>query len=74
MAGGHNIETDVIRRRHSRGLRLLADHWDLCDEGIVFDARTQDIQGISISSRAGWQLLHGKVEAAGGRPLAVDPA
>jgi predicted ABC-type ATPase len=41
MAGGHNIETDTIRRRHALGLKYLTSYWTLCDEGIVFDARTR---------------------------------
>jgi hypothetical protein len=40
MRGGHNIETDTIRRRHKSGLQLLASYWDAVDETVIFDART----------------------------------
>lgn len=32
MRGGHNIETDTIRRRHKSGRQLLASYWDAVDE------------------------------------------
>lgn len=77
MMGGHNIDTDTIRRRHARGLKQLADYWDVCNEGIVFDVRTQqpseivskDTQGTRIASEAGWRLLNRRIQAAGGRIL-----
>jgi predicted ABC-type ATPase len=76
MAGGHNIETDTIRRRHTRGLQLRADYWDACDEGVVFDVRTRqpneivrkDAQGIHIASHA-WMLLSQRIHVVGGRAL-----
>jgi predicted ABC-type ATPase len=77
MAGGHNIETDTIRRRHALGLKYLSGCWAACDEGIVFDARTRspfemlrkDERGTRISDTAGWTLLTARVEASGGAPL-----
>ena len=77
MAGGHNIDTDTIRRRHRRGLQLLADYWDICTEGIVFDVRTRrpneiirkDTQGTRITSEAAWKLLGHRIQASGGRVL-----
>lgn len=41
MAGGHNIDTATIRRRHRLGLLWFADYWEACDEGVVFDARSE---------------------------------
>jgi predicted ABC-type ATPase len=77
MAGGHNVDTDTIRRRHARGLNLLADYWDACDEAIVFDVRTRepvevarkDAQGVRISDRPAWVLLCRRVRAVNGRAL-----
>jgi predicted ABC-type ATPase len=75
MAGGHNIDTDTIRRRHVRGLQSLADYWDICDEAIVFDVRTwqpveivrKDAHGVTINNASGWSLLCGRIQAVGGR-------
>jgi predicted ABC-type ATPase len=77
MAGGHNIETDTIRRRHTRGLQLLADYWEICDEGIVFDVRTRqpveivrkDGQGVSVVNESGCLTLCARIDAASGRAL-----
>lgn len=79
MAGGHNIETDTIRRRHARGLQLLADYWDACTEAIVFDARTRqpseilrkDASGIRVAEGSGWTWLRHRIEAVGGRVPAI---
>lgn len=40
MLGGHNVDTDTIRRRHRLRLRYLMQYWEICTEGIVFDGRT----------------------------------
>ncbi len=77
MLGGHNIDTDTIRRRHARGLRLLPDFWDACDEAIVFDAldrqpteiARKDDDGIRIVRDRAWARLRRHVVAVGGRPL-----
>lgn len=77
MAGGHNVETDTIRRRHSLGLKYLTGYWTVCDEGIVFDARTRspfeilrkDGQGTRIIDAAGWSLLAARIDASGGAAL-----
>jgi predicted ABC-type ATPase len=80
MAGGHNIETDTIHRRHALGLKYLTSYWTACDEGIVFDARTQspfeilrkDERGTCVIDAAGWSLLAARIEASGGVPLEAD--
>lgn len=79
MAGGHNIDTDTIRRRHMRGLRLLADYWDVCSQAIVFDARTRqpseivrkDASGFRIASIQSWDMLRDRIAAVGGRSLSA---
>ncbi len=76
MAGGHNIETDTIRRRHALGLKYLTSYWSICDEGIIFDTRTRspseilrkDEQGTRIIDAIGWSLLAARIEASGGAP------
>lgn len=80
MAGGHNIGTDIIRRRHALGLKYLTSYWTICDEGIVFDARTRspfeilrkDERGTRIVDTAGWSLLAARIEASGGVPPKTD--
>jgi len=71
--GGHNIETDTVRRRHARGLQLLPRYIAACREVIILDARglTHEIlrkEGgeLSIVDSAGMILLRQAVEAAGG--------
>ena len=79
MEGGHNIDTDTIRRRHARGLQLLADYWEVCAEAIVFDATTRhpseilrkDASGFRNASVEGCRMLHNRIAAAGGRPLSA---
>jgi predicted ABC-type ATPase len=80
MTGGHNIDTDTIRRRHALGLKYLTTYWAACDEGIVFDVRTRspfeilrkDKRGTRISDTAGWTLLATRIEASGGAPPKAD--
>lgn len=82
MAGGHNIDTDTIRRRHMRGLQLLADYWDVCSEAIVFDATTRqpsevvrkDPSGFRIASVERWKMLLDRMAAVGGRSLSAQYA
>ncbi len=79
MLGGHNIDTDTIRRRHRSGLGSLARYWEAIDEALVFDARTRQPglivrkhakDGIRIEDEAAFALLQDTIAAAGGRPLA----
>ena len=80
MAGGHNIDTDTIRRRHTLGLKYLPDYWKVCDEGVIVDASThlpleivrKSQQGMQVADRAAWSLLLERIEAAGGAAIAVD--
>ncbi len=73
MSGGHNVDTDTIRRRHSLGLRYLMRYWDACTEGLVFDARTpvmkeimrKDAKGTRILDAVGWSVLQERIAAAG---------
>jgi predicted ABC-type ATPase len=77
MAGGHSIDTDTIRRRHTRGLQLLAEYWDACDEGIVFDVRTRqpveivrkDAAGVRVTQGPAWIWLCNRLAAVSSRPL-----
>lgn len=65
MAGGHNIDTQTIHRRHRLGLMLLADYWDACDEAVLFDARTEHPKetlikengSTKVADQFGWQWL-----------------
>jgi predicted ABC-type ATPase len=76
MQGGHNVPVDDIRRRHVRGLRNLAECWSICDEGVVYDARTQrpveilvKVEGkTSVANAEAWADLH-LVMLAGGHRL-----
>ena len=78
MRGGHNIETDTIRRRHKSGLQLLASYWDAVDEAVIFDARTvspievvrKNEAGVLIHDKTAFILLNETIAAAGGQPLA----
>jgi len=75
MAGGHNIDTETIHRRHRSGLKLLADYWDICDEAVVFDARTEHPKETlikengrtTIADRFGWLWLQKRLEVLGAR-------
>lgn len=72
MKGGHNIDTDTIRRRHALGLRYLMQYWAACEAAIVFDAQTispreiarKDDSGTHIVDPAGWSLLQERIVAA----------
>ena len=78
MRGGHNIETDTIRRRHKSGLQILASYWDAVDEAVIFDARTaspievvrKNEAGVLIHDKTAFILLNETITAAGGQPLA----
>jgi predicted ABC-type ATPase len=80
MAGGHNIDTDTIRRRHTLGLKYLTSYWNICTEGIVFDARTRapseilrkDRLGTRIADTAGWSLFSERIKAAGGEAPTIE--
>lgn len=80
MAGGHNVDTDTIRRRHSLGLKYLPDYWRVCDEGVVIDARTQlpheilrrDHRGTRVVDEAGLSLLMERIQASGGSAFIAD--
>jgi predicted ABC-type ATPase len=73
MKGGHNIDTDTIRRRHALGLKYLMQYWEACDAAIIFDAQTlspleiarKDGGGTHVTDSAGWSLLMERIEAAG---------
>jgi predicted ABC-type ATPase len=75
MSGGHNVDTDTIRRRHKLGLRYLMQYWEACTEGLIFDARTsmvreimrKDANGTHIVDPAGWSLLRDRMAAASAR-------
>jgi predicted ABC-type ATPase len=76
MQGGHNIDTDTIRRRHALGLRYLPDYVDACREVIVFDARGDTsheiftkIDGrIDVAAHEEMQTLREAIELSGGHP------
>lgn len=78
MTGGHNIDTDTIRRRHRLGLRYLASYWRAVTDAVVLDARTptpeeilrKDGQGTRVIDHSRHSLLLGCVQAAGGDPAA----
>jgi predicted ABC-type ATPase len=71
MAGGHNIDTLTIHRRHRLGLESLADYWNACDEAVLFDARTEnpretlvkDEHGTRVLDRFGWLWLCRRLKA-----------
>lgn len=75
MAGGHNVDTATIHRRHRKGLESLADYWDTCDEAVLFDARTEtpretlvkDGGATRVRDRFGWMWLRGRLRALGAR-------
>ena len=72
MSGGHNVDTDTVRRRHRLGLRYFMLYWEACMEGLVFDARTSSVReiarkdesGTRIVDPAGWSLLQERIAAA----------
>lgn len=76
MQGGHNIDTDTIRRRHALGLRYLPHYVDGCREAIVFDAqraRSREIfrkedGRIAVAAAEEMKGLRQAVERAGGHP------
>lgn len=80
MAGGHNIDTETINRRHRSGLMMLADYWDACDEAVLFDARTErplealvkESGSTKIVDRFGWMWLRMRLDALGGRVPTVS--
>lgn len=46
--GGHNIETDVIRRRYKRGVQNLFEiYLPLVSEALIFDGSTIDLEKIA---------------------------
>jgi predicted ABC-type ATPase len=71
MAGGHNIDTITIHRRHRLGMESLADYWDACDEAVLFDARTEnpretlvkDDNGTRVLDQFGWLWLRLRLKA-----------
>ena len=75
MRGGHNIDTDTIRRRHSLGLRYLPLYVEACRETIVFDvqhARSRKIfrkedGRIEVAAAEEMEALRRAVKLAGGR-------
>lgn len=77
MLGGHNIDTDTIRRRHRRGLKYLPEYWTSADEAIVLDARTRtptaivqkidDVVQIQDAQRL--VVLNARIVASAGRAL-----
>ncbi len=77
MLGGHNIDTDTIRRRHRRGLRYLPEYWAKADEAFVLDARSrrstvivQKIDGmVQVEDAARFTLLDTRIVDSGGSPL-----
>ena len=77
MRGGHNIDTDTIRRRHMGGLRLLPDYIQACREAIVLDARTSSTREILHKERGvltvvddpRLALLKNSIQSAGGALL-----
>ncbi len=81
MAGGHNIATETINRRHRAGLMMLADYWDACDEAVLFDARTErpqealvkDEGRTKIVDRFGWRWLQARLKALGARVPIIAP-
>jgi len=76
VQGGHNIDTDTIRRRHVRGLRHLPLYVEACREAIVFDvrhARAREIfrkeNGcIDVALAEEMEVLRKAIERAGGHP------
>lgn len=77
MLGGHNIDTDTIRRRHRRGLRYLSDYWAAADETIVLDAQAREptaivhkLDGVvQVRDAERLSILNAKIAASGGRAL-----
>ena len=77
MRGGHNIESETIRRRHKSGLQLLASYWDAVDEAVVFDARTEspreivrkDEVGLRVLDEGAFVLLNAAIVNNDGKPL-----
>ncbi|MBX3499450.1 MAG: zeta toxin family protein [Alphaproteobacteria bacterium] len=77
MLGGHNIDTDTIRRRHRRGLMHLPEYWAEADDAIVLDVRTriptaivQKIDGtVEIRDSSRFAVLNARIVASGGKAL-----
>lgn len=76
MLGGHNIDTDTIRRRHAQGLRLLPEYIETCHEVIILDARTSSPHEIlrkeggkvGIADLGGADLVRESVRVVEGKP------
>jgi predicted ABC-type ATPase len=76
MRGGHNIDTDTIRRRYALGLRYLPLYVEACRETIVFDvqhARSRKIfrkedGRIEVADVEEMKTLRQAVERHGGSP------
>jgi predicted ABC-type ATPase len=76
MQGGHNIDTDTIRRRHALGLRYLPDYVTACREVIVLDARRapspeifrKENGRISVAAAEEMETLRKAIELSGGHP------
>lgn len=74
MQGGHNVDTDTIRRRHTLGLRYLPDYVEACHEVIVFDAQQgtsseifrKEEGRIHVATSQGMAALREAIELAGG--------
>jgi predicted ABC-type ATPase len=77
MLGGHNIDTDTIRRRYRRGLMYLPDYWAAVDEAFVLDARSrvptaivQKIDGVvEIADAARFAVLNARIVVSGGQAI-----
>jgi predicted ABC-type ATPase len=47
--GGHNIETEVIRRRYNRGIKNLFEIYiPLVSETMIFDCTLIDVEKIAV--------------------------
>jgi predicted ABC-type ATPase len=77
MLGGHNIDTDTIRRRYRRGLMCLPDYWAAADEAFVLDAGTrrpsaipEKIDGVvEVLNAERFAALNARIVAFGGQAL-----
>lgn len=77
MLGGHNIDTDTIRRRYRRDLMYLPDYWAAADEAFILDARTrvpiaivEKLDGVvRIFDAERFSVLNGRIVASGGQAI-----